>query len=253
MQNYRFWILVYLALFFLSPLKATAKTGSHKVGNKQNNTINGYIITQNSQEYGQLSTLLSPKGLKFISENAVIIIKPPDFDVNIVNTKEHLIFTETIAKYNLKRDNYGINKQTTNTKLEVKPDEKPFDTIGNFKTNNYKYYRTEINVRKVNICDFSTVKLPNTPAKMMDICSQLAYLPTGYGFPVRYIRFDWHNGKRVKIYFLNTFAIKPAKISLNEFAIPKNLTKVDSEMAVVMGCKPVGKKDNLKDLFKTDY
>ena len=253
MQNYRYLVLIYLTLFFLSPFKVSAKTGSHIAAKKQNNSIDGYIITQNSQEYGQLSTLFSLKGVKFITDTAVIIVKPPDFNVNIINTKEHLIFTETIAKYNIKRSNYYIDQKNSKVKFEVKPDEKPYDTIDNFKVNNYKYYKTEINVRRVNICDFSTVKPPNTPAKMMDVCSQLAYLPTGYGLPVRYSKYEWHHGKRIKKYLLNTYSIKPAKINLNEFIIPKNLTKVDSEMAVVMGCKRVGKNDNLKDLFKTDY
>ncbi len=244
-----FWIFLIIGLLsqpVLAKIKSHAKTNALT----STNTINGYKIIQNSQEFGQVYTLITPLGFKLKGTDVNILVKKPDYKVIFLNTKKHLIFTETIEKYNFKRD---ISQTHNSTIKYAVTQENNNETINNFKPNKYKYYKIKVGVRKSLICEFWTLKLPNFPQNLMDIGCQLAYIPTGYGFPLKYIRYDLHKGKYSPLYYLNTLEIKTQKIDQNEFAVPKNYTVVDSEMSVVMGLKPQKENQNIKDLFKTDY
>lgn len=205
----------------------------------------GWLVRQNSQTYGVVKTIVSPDGLKMEMGSIRVTMTPPNWRITFWNERTKYLFDESIQDFQRRSP---AKPSPIGFVRKLEPGKPAIQTFSGLKAKNWHWYAYNPKNPKEQkfLYDFACVDNLGLPQGLMDAASICCYIPTGKGLPLRVVGDSGH-GMKV---FLNTTFVSKTMVDAQIFRAPKNLTRVNSEMEVLLKEPGTVRDEDVSDLYK---
>lgn len=205
----------------------------------------GWLLRQNSQTYGIVKTIVSPDGLKMEMGTIRVTIMPPKWQITFWNERTKFVFSESLQEF---RRRSPVKPNPTGYVEKLEPGKPAVQTFSGLKARNWHWYSYDPHhpERQHLLYDFACAENLGLPQGLTDAASICCYIPTGKGLPLRVVG-ESRQDKRV---FLNTTFVSKTMVDKEIFKPPKNLTRVKSEMEVLLKEAGTVRDEDVSDLYR---